>query len=96
MLKKLIVAAVTLLASVSMALAAVNINTASESELATLPGIGPAKAKAIVDYRKANGGFKAVEDIQKVKGIGPSTFEKLKPQLAVAATTASKAPAAKK
>lgn len=56
----------------------VNINTASSSELDTLPGIGPSYAKAIIDYRTKNGPFVRVEDIQQVKGIGPKTFEKLK------------------
>lgn len=56
----------------------VNINTASASELDTLPGIGPSYAKAIIDYRTKNGPFVRLEDIQQVKGIGPKTFEKLK------------------
>ncbi len=56
----------------------VNINTASSSELDTLPGIGPSYAKAIIDYRTKNGPFVRLEDIQQVKGIGPKTFEKLK------------------
>lgn len=56
----------------------VNINTASASELDTLPGIGPSYAKAIIDYRTKNGPFIRLEDIQQVKGIGPKTFEKLK------------------
>lgn len=61
--------------------AAVNINTASQTELQTLPHIGPAKAEAIVKYRIEHGPFQRVEDIQKVKGIGPSTFEKLRPEI---------------
>lgn len=56
----------------------VNINTASASQLDTLPGIGSTYAKRIIDYREANGGFKSIEEIQNVKGIGPKTFEKLK------------------
>jgi competence protein ComEA len=92
MFKKIVVGMATLLASVSMAWAAVNINTASEGELTALSGIGPSKAKAIVEYRKANGNFKTVEDIQKVKGIGPATYESLKSQLTVAGS-AAKAPA---
>ncbi len=54
----------------------VNINTADEKTIEMLPGIGPSKAKAIVDYRKKAGPFKTFEDILKVPGIGPSTLDK--------------------
>jgi competence protein ComEA len=66
------------------AVAAVNLNTATKDELIALPGIGPAKAQAIVDYRKANGAFKTVEELKDVKGIGAKRFEKLKGELTVA------------
>lgn len=56
----------------------VNINTAGTAELDTLPGIGPKTAEKIVAYRKSNGSFKTIEDIMKVKGIGPKKFEKMK------------------
>jgi len=62
----------------------VNLNTASAAELASLPGIGPAKAQAILDYRAQHGGFKSVEELKDVKGIGARRFEKLKPELTVA------------
>ena len=65
------------------AAAAVNLNTASKDELIALSGIGPAKAQAILDYRKANGGFKTVEELKDVKGIGAKRFEKLKGDLTV-------------
>jgi competence protein ComEA len=55
-----------------------NINTASQSELELLPGIGPTRASAIIAYREANGPFKQIQDIQNVPGIGPSTFQNLK------------------
>jgi competence protein ComEA len=87
MLKKLLFAAVALIASIGMAIAAVNINTATEAELDSLPGVGPTKAKAIVDYRKANGNFKSIEDIKNVKGIGDKTFDDLKGQIAVSGAT---------
>ena len=48
----------------SILLAAVNINTASSAELEALPGIGPAKAKSIVEYRQKNGAFKSVEELK--------------------------------
>jgi competence protein ComEA len=59
----------------------ININKASESELQTLPGIGPSKALAIIEYRETNGGFQTVEDLKKISGIGEKTFEKLKPHI---------------
>ena len=52
----------------AFSLAAVNINTASSAELEALPGIGPAKAKSIVEYRQKNGAFKSVEELKNVKG----------------------------
>jgi len=59
----------------------ISINTAGEQELESLPGIGPAKSKAIIQYREENGPFVSLEDIQKVSGIGPATFEKIKDQI---------------
>ena len=61
----------------------VDINTATEGELAELEGIGPAKAKAIVAYRKANGPFKQAEDLMKVSGIGAKTFQSNKDRISV-------------
>lgn len=61
----------------------VNINSAGITELTSLSGIGEVKAKAIIDYRSANGPFSAIEDIVKVKGIGPKTLEKNRHRLAI-------------
>jgi competence protein ComEA len=56
----------------------VNINRASVTELDALPGVGPATAQAIVDYRTANGPFGSPEDLMNVKGIGPAKFETMR------------------
>lgn len=56
-----------------------NVNTASESELTQLPGVGPSLAARIVEYRTENGPFQSVDDLQNVSGIGPSKFEKMAP-----------------
>jgi competence protein ComEA len=74
------------------AFAALNINTATKEELVALPGIGPAKAQAILDYRSTHGQFKSVEELKDVKGIGAKRFEKLKGELTVAGAP-TKAPA---
>ena len=78
------------------ALATVNLNTASKDELVGLPGIGPHKAQAIVDYRTTHGPFKSVEDVRKVKGIGEKLYLQIKPEIAVAggAAKVAAAPAA--
>ncbi|EKY22252.1 ComEA family DNA-binding protein [Clostridium celatum] len=56
----------------------ININTATESELQSIPGVGEVKAKSIIIYREKNGGFKKIEEIKSVDGIGEKTFEKIK------------------
>ncbi len=56
----------------------VNINTATQTELETLPGIGPSTALKIINYRKENGKFKTIDDVKKVSGIGDSKFDKIK------------------
>lgn len=61
----------------------ININTASLSELDSLPGIGPVYAQRIIDYQMGNGSFSSIEEITKVKGIGQDTFEKIKDKITV-------------
>lgn len=61
----------------------VNINTASQTELETLPGIGPSIALKIINYRKENGKFSSIEDIKNVSGIGENKFNELKKYIGV-------------
>jgi competence protein ComEA len=77
-MKKMIFALLFTFASAAFG---VDINTADENELATVKGIGPAKAKAIVDYRKKNGPFKSVDDLTNVKGFDPKTISNVKGEL---------------
>ena len=61
----------------------INLNTATQAQLESLPGVGPKAALRILDYRKQNGNFKKIEDLMNVKGFGEKTFLKLKPMLTV-------------
>lgn len=61
----------------------VNINTANQSELDSLPGIGPSIAQKIIDYREENGNFKTIEELQNVKGIGDAKYEEIKDRVTV-------------
>lgn len=59
----------------------ISINKASESELRGIPGVGDVKAKAIIEYREANGGFKSLDEMKNISGIGEKTFEKMKEKI---------------
>src|SRR5436309_8131413 len=61
----------------------INLNTASAAQIATLPGIGPKTADLIIQYRQKNGGFKKVEEIMNVRGVGEKSFLKLKSRITV-------------
>jgi competence protein ComEA len=63
--------------------ALININTASLEELDALDGVGPSTAQKIIDYRTENGGFKTIEDIKEVSGIGDAKFAAMKDQITV-------------
>lgn len=73
----------SLLLLVAMAFGAVNINKASSAQLQTVSGIGPVKAQEIIKYRKSHGGFKSVDELVNVRGIGPKTVLKIKKQVTV-------------
>jgi len=76
------------MASVSSPL---NLNTATAAQLETLPGVGKATAERILEYRQKSGGFKKIEDLMLVRGVGEKSFLKLKPLVTVAATTGEQA-----
>lgn len=61
----------------------VNINTASQTELETIPGVGPSTALKIITYRKENGPFSSIEDIQNVKGIGEAKYAEMKDSICI-------------
>lgn len=65
----------------------VNINTASAEELQLLPRVGPSLAGRIIAFREANGPFRTVDEIVAVKGIGESSFEKLRPYIVTSGAT---------
>ena len=67
------------------ATAPVNLNTATAEQLATIPGVGPKMAERIIDYRQKNGGFKKIEDLMNVSGVGEKSFLKMKPLITVTA-----------
>ena len=65
----------------------VNINKASKDELKNLKGIGDTRAQDIIDYRKKNGDFKSVDELEKVKGIGPGTMKQIRANVTVSGDT---------
>jgi len=73
----------------------VNLNTASVTQLQTLPGIGASAAQRIVEYRQKNGAFKKIEELMNVRGIGEKSFLKLKPLITVGAEKGDRAGAEK-
>ena len=75
--------ALLLALAAQVAVAAVNLNTATKEELIAVTGIGPARAQAILDYRAQHGAFKSVDELKDVKGIGARRFETLKAEFTV-------------
>lgn len=88
-MKKLLL--VLLLLFTGNVFATVDLNSATVVELEAVKGIGPAKAKAIVDYREKSGPFKSIEDLKSVKGFGDKTIKKLEPELTVGGAPATPA-----
>lgn len=82
-MKKLLLVLVCAFAFSISAWAAVDLNTATQSQLETLDGVGPKKAQAIIEYRKKNGAFKSANDLDKVPGFGAKTIDKLKKDITV-------------
>jgi competence protein ComEA len=86
-MKKTFFAIFTFLTLTFNAFAAVNINTATQAELESLEGIGPVKAQAIIDYRKKNGGFKNIDELEKVDGIGEATLASVRKNVTLSGKT---------
>lgn len=82
-MKKVLCVLALLLIFATSAFAKININTASVAELDKLPGVGHAKATAIVKYREEHGKFKSTADLKNVKGIGDKMFEKISGEIEV-------------
>jgi competence protein ComEA len=82
-MKRILASFALFLAGISLAIAAININTAGVDELTAVKGIGPSKAKAIVAHRDKNGPFKSVDDLKAIKGFGDKSVAKLRGELSV-------------
>jgi competence protein ComEA len=94
-MKKFILALIMCLALAGTAAAVVNVNTATKEELTTVKGIGEKRAQEIIDYRKKNGDFKTVDELEKVPGIGPGTMKQIRSQVTVSGKTGADKPADK-
>ena len=94
-MKKLLLAVTMWFALSGLALAAVNINTATKEELVSLKGIGEKRAQDIIDYRTKNGNFKSVDELEKVPGIGPGIMKQIRPQVTTTGKTVVETPADK-
>ena len=92
-IKHLFIAIVLALTSLAVHAQAIDINTATAKELEALKGIGAKKAEAIVKYRTEHGAFQSVDELRKVRGIGPKILSDNKDKLAVGKVAAPTAPA---
>lgn len=91
-MKKLLLTFAMWFALSGMALAVVNINTATKEELTTLKGVGDKRAQEIIDYRKKNGNFKSIDDLEKVPGIGPGLMKQIRSNVTVTGKTSTDKP----
>src|ERR1043166_8940685 len=94
-MKNWILALVAFFVLAGSALAAVNINTATKEELTTLKGVGEKRAQEIIDYRKKNGNFKSVDELEKVPGVGPGLMKQIRSQVTVTGKTSIDKPSDK-
>jgi competence protein ComEA len=94
-MKRLLLVLVMLVAFSGVAVAAVNINTATKEELSSIKGVGEKRAQEIIDYRTKNGPFKTVDDLQKVPGIGPGLMKQIRSQISTSGKTVIDKPAEK-
>lgn len=88
-MRKLLFVLVACFAFAINAFAAVNINSASQAELESINGVGPAKAKAIIDYRAKNGAFKSVDDLSNVKGFGKKSVDSIRKDVTISGSAAA-------
>ncbi|HNU65708.1 MAG TPA: helix-hairpin-helix domain-containing protein, partial [Methylotenera sp.] len=91
-MKKMLLAFIAFLSFSLSAFAAVNINTATQTELETLENVGETRAKAIIEYRNKNGKFKSLDELDKVPGIGEKTLESIKKDGTISGATTVTAP----
>ena len=94
-MKKLLLALAMCFMLSGVALAVVNINTATKEELTTLKGVGDKRAQEIIDYRKKNGNFKSVDELEKVPGIGPGLMKQIRSQVTTTGKTSVDKPGEK-
>jgi competence protein ComEA len=94
-MKKLLLAFALWFAISGVALAVVNINTATKEELTTLKGVGEKRAQEIINYRTKNGPFKTVDDLDKVPGIGPGIMKQIRSEVTTTGKTNIEKAAAK-
>lgn len=82
-MKRMLILCALMLFWAQIVIAGININTADQQTLENLPGIGPAKASAIIEYRSTNGKFSSPNELVQVKGIGAKVLSKIEDQIEV-------------